>query len=340
MIIESILVLILIAAYSLMAVLTLFSNPKNRTNQSFALMMLFLMLWSASNYYENEPVARSFAPLLLRFDFAFAIMLGFFFFFFCLNFPKPGSTSLKKKIAALLPALALAVLSFGDLVITNIRFDEGTINNDEGPLGLVYFFFLAFYIFAGCLKLAMSRRKATETEKVQIFYILSGFFVSGTIALIFNQLLPLFMFVPMDIARIGLYGTIIFCVSASIAVLEYHLFDIKLLLTELLVGGMGIALLLLPFLTNDPSLKFLTSLIFLFHCFSGYLLIRATRKEVNEKLYLEEKVRERTEELEQSKKVAEDRAAELEKWYKLTIGREMRMAELKDKIKEMEDKKL
>jgi hypothetical protein len=44
------------------------------------------------------------------------------------------------------------------------------------------------------------------------------------------------------------------------------------------------------------------------------------------------------EELEQSKKIAEERAAELEKWYKLTIGREVRMAELKEKIKEMEEK--
>jgi hypothetical protein len=29
---------------------------------------------------------------------------------------------------------------------------------------------------------------------------------------------------------------------------------------------------------------------------------------------------------------------ELEKWYKLTIGRELRMAELKEKIKETEEK--
>ena len=60
--------------------------------------------------------------------------------------------------------------------------------------------------------------------------------------------------------------------------------------------------------------------------------------EVNAKENFEQKVQERTKELEQSKKVAEDRAAELEKWYKLTIGREVRMAELKDKIKEMEEK--
>jgi hypothetical protein len=42
--------------------------------------------------------------------------------------------------------------------------------------------------------------------------------------------------------------------------------------------------------------------------------------------------------LEQSKKVAENRAQELEKWYNLTVGRELRMAELKSQIKELEEK--
>jgi hypothetical protein len=342
---DSIFLLILIAADALIASLVLFSKPKNKTNQSFALVMLFLMLWIASNYYENEAAMQSYAPLLLRLDFAFAIIMSAFFFIFCLNFPKSGEMAFKKKAAMFLPALILAVFSFGDLVITNIRFNEETIISNNGPLGFVYLFFIAFYIFGGCLKLAISRRKATGTEKVQISYILTGFFISASIALVFNQILPLFMFVPMGIARIGLYGTLIFCISSSVAILEYHLFDIRLILTETLVGGMGTALFVLPFLIADPNLKILASVIFFLYCFVGYLLIKSTKKEISEKIDLSQMVQERTkdlqqskEELEHSKKVAEDRAAELEKWYNLTIGRELRMAELKEKIKEMEEK--
>jgi hypothetical protein len=51
-------------------------------------------------------------------------------------------------------------------------------------------------------------------------------------------------------------------------------------------------------------------------------------------------VKERTKELAQANKGLLERQAEVEKWYKLTIGREMRMAELKDKIKDLENKKL
>jgi hypothetical protein len=45
---------------------------------------------------------------------------------------------------------------------------------------------------------------------------------------------------------------------------------------------------------------------------------------------LEKLVAERTKEV-------MDRSAELERWYQLTVGREVRMAELKKKIQNLED---
>jgi Ca2+/Na+ antiporter len=135
-------------------------------------------------------------------------------------------------------------------------------------------------------------------------------------------------------------------IFTAYAILKHHLFEIRVILTEILVGVMGLILSCVPFLMADKNLKILMSLVFLFYCLIGYLLIKSTLKEVNAKETLEQKVQERTRELqkskddlEQSKKVAEERARELEKWYNLTIGRELRMAELKEKIKEIETKK-
>jgi hypothetical protein len=54
-------------------------------------------------------------------------------------------------------------------------------------------------------------------------------------------------------------------------------------------------------------------------------------KEVRAKETFEGLVKQRTQEL-------SERNKELEKFYKLTIGRELRMAELKEKIKEIENK--
>ncbi len=48
---------------------------------------------------------------------------------------------------------------------------------------------------------------------------------------------------------------------------------------------------------------------------------------------LEKKVMERTKELEDSKSVLQDRVNDLEKFHRLTVGRELKMSELKNEIR-------
>ena len=67
--------------------------------------------------------------------------------------------------------------------------------------------------------------------------------------------------------------------------------------------------------------------------------IRSQRKELEEySKNLEGKVAERTMELEKSKEELEGKNRELERFNKLTVGREMKMIELKKKIARLEGK--
>jgi hypothetical protein len=52
---------------------------------------------------------------------------------------------------------------------------------------------------------------------------------------------------------------------------------------------------------------------------------------------LDQKVGQRTKELEQSKKILEKRVDELERFHKLTVGRELKMLELKKEIQKLKD---
>ena len=63
--------------------------------------------------------------------------------------------------------------------------------------------------------------------------------------------------------------------------------------------------------------------------------MNSVKKEIKAKEVLEQRVKERTKELERIKTISEERTMELEKWYKLTIGRELKMTELKEKIEEL-----
>ena len=67
--------------------------------------------------------------------------------------------------------------------------------------------------------------------------------------------------------------------------------------------------------------------------------VKARTKELEELTQaLDQRVKGRTQELERSKEELQERVNELEKFHKLTIGRELKMAELKEKIKELEEK--
>lgn len=80
----------------------------------------------------------------------------------------------------------------------------------------------------------------------------------------------------------------------SYTILHYRFMDIKVILTELLVGVMGVILLILPLLMPMSSLKILTITIFILFCVFGYYLIKATREEAKrredaEKLAIQER---------------------------------------------------
>ena len=145
----------------------------------------------------------------------------------------------------------------------------------------------------------------------------------------------------------GGYFILAFLAITAYAIVKFNLFGIKLILTEILVGLMGVAMAILPFLVKSLSLKILTASIFFLFSIVGYLLIRYTRQEIHQREILEKMVKERTRDLEKAKNIAEEKTreveeqkADLERFYKLSVGHELKIVELKNRIKELEEKSL
>lgn len=193
-------------------------------------------------------------------------------------------------------------------------------------LFLLFFFSYSSLFVWNTYKYLKGASKENFVQVQQIKYFLVSFIIllSGSYAFLAAY--------NINFNPLGAYLLELLSVSIlSFAITKYRLFETKALLTELLVISMAIVLFVLPFFMPTATLKIAAIIIFSLYSIVGYLLIKSTKKEVKAKEGLECVVKERTKEL-------ADRNEELEKWYKLTIGREVRMAELKEKIKEMEGK--
>jgi len=124
---------------------------------------------------------------------------------------------------------------------------------------------------------------------------------------------------------------------------------IKIILTEILVIIIVLFLLIQGLLAATFTNKILSFIILISFLSVSYLLIRATQEEIKRKIQaerlaqelkdfnktLEERVDQRTKELKKSYDEIKKRTEELERFYNLTVGRELKILELKKQIKDL-----
>jgi C4-dicarboxylate-specific signal transduction histidine kinase len=124
---------------------------------------------------------------------------------------------------------------------------------------------------------------------------------------------------------------------------------IKIILTEILVIIIVLFLLIQGLLAATFTNKILSFIILISFLSVSYLLIRETHEEIKRKTQaerlaqelkdlnktLEERVGRRTKELKKSYDEIKKRTEELEKFYNLTVGRELKILELKKQIKDL-----
>ena len=256
--------------------------------------------------------------------------------YFSYAFLEKKDAPLKYKIIILLLLLPMALLL--PTRATMDHFDNSYCEGVQGPM--VYYFYsievlftlwAATYLVKKIIKASKGEeRKVAACFSTGIFLFLFSFSGTSLISSITGQ---------WPIAQYGMLSMPIFMGFLVYLIVRYKAFDIKLIGAQALVIGI-ISLIGSQFFfiknTTNTVLNIITMLLV---SIFGWWLVNSVKKEIKAKEILEQKVKERTKELEQSKKTAEERATELEKWYKLTIGRELRMAELKEKIGELESKK-
>ena len=271
-------------------------------------------------------------------------LIGVIFLAFAKFFPRVDrKPTFRFYLLLFLPTLIFFLILPSDLVLKNVAIKDGIPTPFFGPFFPILGIYGVFLIAYGIWLIYRKFKTATGIEKLQIKYIFLGLSLFIGSAFIFGSILP-----SMGIAKFSFFSPVFsfFLIGfTALAITRYHLFEIKVILTEVLVGVVGFLLLIQIFLLPTPLWKIVSGIIFLLFCIFGYLLIKYTYQQVRQKEILEEKVRERTRELEKRKeelqKAYHEVLSEKEKFerlYKATLGREMMIVKLKEEIKELRKK--
>jgi len=154
---------------------------------------------------------------------------------------------------------------------------------EPGPLEPVGWGYVIFACAIGLFYILKDYFKSQGFRKLQLQYFILGMSIYSGGGILFAGILPLISpkFIPyIDFSA---FSSVFWVGLTTYAILRKKLFEIKVVLTELLVGIMGVILATLPFLMPRNSLRILTGAIFLLFCIFGYFLIKSIYREIKDK---------------------------------------------------------
>ncbi len=212
--------------------------------------------------------------------FATPLLFVFLYFLVVYYLNKEKEYQFLNRVILLAGAGSALITAFTGLIINKIKFVNGDLSVVYGK-GMIPFLGIIFLFMCAPLYLLFKEYvKSSPKAKTKIEYLLVGIFIFYLANIIFNITFPIIL----DIAHlywIGDYSAIVLVGFIAYAIIKQELFGIKVILTTVLVGSIGV-LLLLDALVFTEKLSFQlikggTLIVFLFF---GYLLIRSILREI------------------------------------------------------------
>ena len=230
-----------------------------------------------------------------------ALLISFFFLIFSLYFPQKLSESrIVAVISSIILVALLYLISFSHLVI-------GDTYSLSYKLGTAYIYYasvlMLFFLFGFGFLLKQFKKAANVVQRKQIEYVLAGYLISSVLAIIPDLILPYFNI--FQYTWLGPIFALILVTSLFIAVFKYQLFQVKIILTEIINILIIVALLLELFFVQSTTELFLKTATLVVVTIFSYVLIRGVYKEVAQ--------REKIELLATDLQKANDRLRELDK---------------------------
>jgi len=262
-------------------------DVKNRLNFGFALFSLSTVLLILLDFiFRFQP-----SLLILRASYACAALVPMAALFWILEICKSNlrSSVLYRYGLLFLPGLIFFILPFiNQLIVADIY--ELTILGYRGKLGPLFglyaLYFISYMVFFITLLYRTQRNSIDSIFVLQIRFILLGITLYGISALTASVILPQF-FQIFDYTLLDAPSLIFFVGFTAYAILKLHLFNIKVIATELLVFALSIFIFIRAVVSESVTEQFINAGIFLSIIIVGVFLIRSVIKEVSQREKIE-----------------------------------------------------
>ena len=154
---------------------------------------------------------------------------------------------------------------------------------EVGPLYYLFFAFFVLYMFRIGYILLKNRKTAVGVEKAQINYILLSlvFGFGGGVTNFFPQI------IGSNIFPFGNYLVFLYVAFITYAVLKHHLFNAKVVVTELLVVTLWVFLLVRTIISESRQDLIINGVLLLIVIIIGVLLIRSVWREIKQREQME-----------------------------------------------------
>lgn len=270
-----------------LAALVYTKDKKNPTNRFFSFFAIAIFFWSFSYViwlFQKDPEPALFWSRMLNLG---ATFIPITYLHWVFVFLKKNKVSRNKKILVFgyILTFIFAFFSFSDIYVTGVA----PISNFPywPQANWLYYIYLAFnyvgmVVYASYL-LFRSMKTATGFYKEQIKYVFLGAvigFVGG--ATNFPLMLGADLFPPVGNPLVIAYPAF-----AALAIVKYRLLDIRIILTQFLVGLISLVLFIEAILAETfYQLLYKWALLFLFIYF-GYQLIKSVLQEIKRRAELQ-----------------------------------------------------
>lgn len=269
------------AFFNLMLFLVIiFNNKNNRNSYYFSGFIFCMFFWVTTTlfYYFLDGQDLLINTHLIYFAPPF---IPVFMILFTETFPKV-KLHYPKKISVIFfifPIIASTIALIPGAVIKDVvLLEDGFKVIQYGPLYFLYFLQIAIY-FTAVVYLMIRKYlilKGIERQQVEAIFLV---LITGSLVGVFTSLI-MPTYADFSLFWVGSFYSGYLAIAAFYGIIRYGLFDIKLVVTEFITIIIWVFLLIKILLDKNPTDKIVDSLLLFLILISGYLFIKAVKKEI------------------------------------------------------------